>query len=186
MRAILIEALRPDDVNRLAKALGLPGQESPYKKLHAVNIRKNSNREKALFDFFEIQVPESEQALEKADTEDVLPDRGLFPHQLQAEKDVRTNLEGSGSRTMLHMPTGAGKTRTAMRVVASYLFKSGIGFVMWLSYSEELCEQAMEEFQSMWKAAGDRPVKTVRFYGKTHQTCSHSAKSIVEYSWWPA
>ena len=165
-RNTLFEALRPGEANELSGQLGLPKQADSYIALRNTRIKQNSDREKILFDFFETPVPKQESIEEVAEVESIYPDRGLFPHQLEAEKDVKRHLEDRGHRTMLHMPTGAGKTRTAMRVVASYMFEKRTSFVVWLSYSEELCEQAMDEFQRMWKAAGDRPVETVRFYGK--------------------
>ena len=166
MRNVLFEALRPDEANYLLNILGMSGRDKPYSVLCGAHIRKNSEGENGLFSFFEASVPEPERMPEVADVENIRPDRGLFPHQLEAEKNVKRDLERAGHRTMLHMPTGAGKTRTAMRVVASYMFQERTCFIVWLSYSEELCDQAMAEFQNMWKAAGDRPVETVRFYGK--------------------
>jgi superfamily II DNA or RNA helicase len=50
------------------------------------------------------------------------------------------------------MPTGSGKTRTAMNVVANYLRNREKGVVVWLAHSEELCEQAADEFAKAWGA----------------------------------
>lgn len=166
MRNVLIEALRPDEANDLLDKLGISDQDEPYETLCNAHIRKNSEIENELFSFFETPVPKPEPVQEVDGVENIHPNRGLFPHQLEAEKNVKKDLEGTGHRTMLHMPTGAGKTRTAMRVVASYMFEERTCFIVWLSYSEELCDQAMAEFQNMWKAAGDRSVETIRFYGK--------------------
>lgn len=164
-RNLLFEALRPEEAKLLAGSLALRGND-PYRELLEAHIRKNSKKESELFEFFEEVVPEPEPEIEASDVEEILPSRGLFPHQLEAVKEVREALEGSGHRVMLHMPTGAGKTRTAMRAVASYMFEKREAFVIWLSYSEELCDQAVDEFQRMWMAAGDRPVQTVRLYGR--------------------
>ena len=164
-RNLLLEALRPEEAKILASSLALQGN-NPYRELLRARIRKNSEKESKLFKFFEEAVPEPEPEVETNDVEEILPSRGLFPHQLEAVKEVREELEGQGHRVMLHMPTGAGKTRTAMRVVASYMFEKREVFVVWLSYNEELCDQAVDEFQRMWAAAGDRPVQTVRFYGR--------------------
>lgn len=165
MRNILFESLRRDEARELLYKMGLDQDAEPYTTLCNMNIRKNTKTENELFNFFETVVPKPEHILEVSEVEKIQPQRGLFPHQLEAEKNVKRDLEETGHRTMLHMPTGAGKTRTAMRVVASYMFEKRKCFVIWLSYSEELCDQAMTEFQNMWKAVGDRPVATVRFYG---------------------
>ena len=165
IRNMVIEALHLDEAKDLAQLLGMY-EGDHYKALLGSRIRKNSDREKALFEFFEETIPEPEPENKANDVESIDPDMGLFRHQLEAEKDVESGLEEPGHRVMLHMPTGAGKTRTAMRAVASYMFKKTDAFVIWLSYSEELCDQAMHEFHRMWKATGDRRVQTMRFYGK--------------------
>ena len=167
MRSILFEALRPEEARDLADRLGLSRPGKPYVALCKAQIRRNSDAERTLFGFFEAHIPEPEPATRTVDTEIIEPDMGLFPHQLGAEKKIKIDLEGPGHRTMLHMPTGSGKTRTAMRIVASYLFEKRSSLVVWLSYSEELCEQAADEFRRMWKAAGDRDVKIVHFYGRS-------------------
>jgi len=43
------------------------------------------------------------------------------------------------------MPTGAGKTRTAMNVIAEQLREFPEQAVVWLAHNEELCEQAASE-----------------------------------------
>jgi superfamily II DNA or RNA helicase len=63
------------------------------------------------------------------------------------------------------MPTGSGKTRTAMNVVSNYLRARDRGVVVWLAHSEELCEQAAEEFVKAWEAIGSRPVPLIRYWG---------------------
>lgn len=37
--------------------------------------------------------------------------------------------------------------------------------VIWLAYSEELCQQAVIEFQKAWDCIGDRTISTYRFWG---------------------
>ena len=64
------------------------------------------------------------------------------------------------------MPTGAGKTRTAMHVIADHLRAREPGLVVWLASSEELCEQAAQEFEEAWGHLGDRGTKVYRFWGK--------------------
>ena len=168
MRNILFEALRLEEARELATKLGLSDFDQPYDTLRKVQIRRNSDAERTLFGFFETRVPDPESTTHTVDTEIIEPDMGLFPHQLGAEKKIKKDLDDPGHRTMLHMPTGSGKTRTAMRVVASYMFEKRSCLVVWLSYSEELCEQAADEFRRMWKAAGDRDVNIVRFYGRNN------------------
>jgi len=53
-----------------------------------------------------------------------------------------------------------------MRIIIDYLLKQEPTFVIWLAYSEELCEQAIEEFSKNWKSLGNRTVNVYRFFGK--------------------
>ncbi len=65
------------------------------------------------------------------------------------------------------MPTGSGKTRTAMEVIANSINSNTEGcLVFWLVYSEELCEQAVECFIDVWKHIGNKDVKLIRAWGK--------------------
>lgn len=53
------------------------------------------------------------------------------------------------SRAIIQMPTGSGKTRTAMELVCDYLneFKKD---VIWIANTEELCDQAFNSFNEVW------------------------------------
>jgi superfamily II DNA or RNA helicase len=76
------------------------------------------------------------------------------------------------NRMLVHMPTGAGKTKTAMEVVSDYLrCKSVLGgheknvFIVWLAHSKELCEQALDAFQNTWRLRGDYVINTYKLFG---------------------
>ena len=59
--------------------------------------------------------------------------RGLFDHQKRAAASVERFLRLGTGRAMLHLPTGVGKTRTAMSIVASHLRTHGATLVLWLA-----------------------------------------------------
>ena len=94
----------------------------------------------------------------------IQPIRGLFPHQKRAASEVERYLYNEDGRTMLHLPTGVGKTRTAVSVVASHLRTQGMGVVVWLAATRELLEQACSEFMATWKSVGDRNVDCLRYW----------------------
>ena len=96
--------------------------------------------------------------------ETVAPQRGLFPYQKRAASAVERYLYFEDGRAMLHLPTGTGKTRTAMSIVASHLRSRPSGLVVWLAATRELLEQAADEFESTWRAVGDRQVDCLRFW----------------------
>jgi DNA repair protein RadD len=76
------------------------------------------------------------------------------------------------NRMLIHMPTGAGKTKTAMELVSDYLrCKSVLGgfdnsvYVLWLAHSKELNDQAVETFCNTWRLRGDYNIDMFRIYG---------------------
>lgn len=75
------------------------------------------------------------------------------------------------SRFMVQMPTGSGKTRTAMEVVASFLNEKQ-GIVVWVAHAEELCEQAYQAFVDVWRHIGRSQITLLRVFGKTNNAPS--------------
>ena len=89
----------------------------------------------------------------------------LFDHQRVAAARVLVALSSSPHKTVLHMPTGSGKTRTAMHIVAAYLRQHEPTVVFWLAQNAELLDQAADEFENAWHYLGDRETGLVRFWG---------------------
>jgi len=159
----------------LAQRLQLAGE--PYQALTAMTVRRGTQKAAELLDFFAI-IDEAEQRALPPSSESVVPTHGLFAHQRLAARRVLEGLDGDPQRVMLHMPTGSGKTRTAMSVVANILNRSEPGLVVWLAHSEELCEQAVDEFKSAWRALGNRPVDIQRWWG-SHALSSPGRDGVV-------
>lgn len=163
-RSYLLSLLRPEHAASLAGDLGL-GAESPYDALQTIRIRKNSIRQKYLLAFFGIVPSDVEATNRLGSLAEISPHYGLFDHQRIAQHEVLDALRSSERRVLLHMPTGAGKTRTALHVVASELRRRKSTVIIWLAYSEELCDQAASEFEKSWSYLGDRTVNLYRFWG---------------------
>ncbi|MCP3733832.1 DEAD/DEAH box helicase [Sphingomonas sp. RP10(2022)] len=89
---------------------------------------------------------------------------GLFPHQRAVVRRTVAIIGGGKGRTVVHMPTGAGKTRTAMHIVARALNEAEPALVVWLASSRELVEQAAETFGLAWSQLGNRTVTLQRFW----------------------
>ena len=175
MRNALIMGLGRTSAARLAEALGL-GTDDAYGAIAGLSFVKNSASERILFEFFGGGWAEYEAAAKQPDTEAAEAARPLFDHQIKAIERIKRVLEAAGSRVLLHMPTGAGKTRTAMRVVADTFLEDRSALVVWLAYNEELCEQAIDEFKSAWRHAGNKAVPVRRFFG------SHSPDVLADDS----
>ena len=79
------------------------------------------------------------------------------------EAEITTN------RFIITMPTGAGKTKTAMQIVANFLnggkVKNESRQVLWIADKEELCQQAVDGFMEVWPHFGKIPIKLYRFWG---------------------
>jgi superfamily II DNA or RNA helicase len=74
--------------------------------------------------------------------------------------------DGRALKGMVELPTGAGKTRVATETVLR-LFIDGemSGTVLWIAQSEELCEQAVQTFGTVWRWLGDeRPLTIGRLW----------------------
>ena len=89
----------------------------------------------------------------------------LFDHQRAAADRVMDALADTPHKVVLHMPTGAGKTRTAMHIVATHLRQHEPTVVCWLAQNAELLDQAADEFENAWRYLGNRETGLVRFWG---------------------
>ena len=68
-------------------------------------------------------------------------------------------------RAVLHLPTGVGKTRTAMHVVADSLRAYEPSVVIWLASGKELLDQAVGAFKEAWTHLGTRPLQIGTMWG---------------------
>ncbi len=168
-RTAVIESLSQEDADRLVRFLQLPEDEDPWSVLTNQNFIRGSHSTNVLFSFLGHPLEEDDGELPNTlDQTTITPFYGLFDHQIKACREaIRLLSEGSRPRVMLHMPTGAGKTRTAMNIIAHF-FRELLNtnqVVLWLAHSEELCEQAAKEFESAWSILGNRDLPLHRCYG---------------------
>ena len=77
------------------------------------------------------------------------------------------NSENLLGRFLIHMPTGTGKTKTAMHVITNYLNFSlkKKGLVIWVAHTKELLQQAYDTFVKTWSHLGDGEVNVYRLWG---------------------
>jgi DNA repair protein RadD len=162
-RSDLFELLRPLEASDLAMAIGLPGD--PYEALAKSKITRGSQAFKLCCSYFGLPEEPKEAHVLTPAVSSVGPHYGLFPHQQRAVLTTCDALETGRRRVVLHMPTGAGKTRMAMHILCRHILKYESTVVVWLANSEELCEQASEEFTEAWKYLGDRSIGLFRFWG---------------------
>lgn len=106
-------------------------------------------------------------AMAYAESSVVEPAYGLHPYQRQVLNDTVSALSVGSRRTVIHMPTGAGKTRVACHAACHMLKQHGAEgkVVVWLAATEELCAQAAADLSLAWSHLGDRPIQIYQLWG---------------------
>lgn len=163
----------------LASALGLPADPLPsiYRRLAADLAARDDLTQ--LFSFFGVVRDERAHRLRQATTRTIDAGYPMFEHQRVAAAKVVGTLEHEPHRVLLHMPTGAGKTRTAMHIVCEHLRRHGPTLVSWLAGSPELLEQAADEFERAWASLGDRPVSLFRNWGNQNPNLTEARDGLL-------
>lgn len=171
LRSILIDLLKPEEIRLIADTLGFlnSNEKNYYSFLKKKNIIAGSQDELLLFNFFNM-VPtyRKSEVMNFSAREPLKGGYELFPHQREAINNIEKKLRVYPHRVLLHMPTGSGKTRTAMNLISEYLRKSEPTLVIWMASTEELCTQAFKEFQKAWSYLGNRNIGIARLWGKNH------------------
>ena len=172
-RTILLSTVPAHKIAELEDRIGLN-----INRLRQKNELEQPLR-RSLLGFFGLTTTADRYADTSESLETVMPARGLFPHQKRAASAVEQYLYFEEGRAMLHLPTGVGKTRTAMSIVASHLRTRSTGLVLWLATSRELLEQAVDEFESTWSAVGDRQVNCLRYWSSYDPPLDNVTDGIV-------
>ncbi len=163
-RQTLLDLLPAEAARSLAVDLGL-NTDKPYDSLRRFRPLKGSLGERRLFSALGVVPVELDEPELAPAISEVTSHYSLFAHQRLASRGAQALLDSAPNRVLLHMPTGSGKTRTAMHLVARELRRHEPCLVVWLAYSEELCEQAASEFDAAWRHLGDRSLSVYRFWG---------------------
>ncbi|CAM8655832.1 SSL2 DNA or RNA helicases of superfamily II [Oxalobacteraceae bacterium] len=174
----LLLMLTPDEAKKLANCFNWDGKGDVYEFLLNKNFGREAERQ-VLFNFFDVDMPTVQRKELAPAIADVSPSFGLFPHQARALREVENYLKQEPRRALLHMPTGSGKTRTAMNIVANYLRERERGVVVWLAHSEELCEQAWDEFTRAWGALGIRTIPVIRYWGAYEEDLRNIQDGVI-------
>lgn len=169
-RTVVLRMLPLTKARELANKLGSSTGRDLYDDLCA--IASDRSRLPELFSFFGVVRDARAPADVAPDVRNAQARYALFDHQRAAAQRVLRVLAESPRKVVLHMPTGAGKTRTAMHIVASHLTRAEPTVVCWLAQNAELLDQAADEFEAAWGSLGNRPVDIVRFW-------SHRGSNIL-------
>lgn len=112
---------------------------------------------------------------EHQEAEFVVPGKVLLPELHPFQRHIGAELgsvlttrddDGRALKVMVELPTGAGKTRVATETVLRLFIDGGlVGTVLWIAQSQELCEQAVQTWSTVWRGLGDeRPLTIGRLW----------------------
>lgn len=163
MREHIIRMLPFPKARELANRLGTSSGRSLYQDI--CNKATDASSMPILQSFFGIVQDTRAPAGIAPDFTQINAGYALFDHQRLAADRVLYALNKESRKVVLHMPTGAGKTRTAMHIVAEHLRKREPTVICWLAQNAELLDQAADEFERAWRSLGNRKTNIVRFWG---------------------
>lgn len=124
--------------------------------------------------------PQSKFKVKESLSKAYLPYKRLKDFQYDVYKDAESILDINLARFIIQMPTGSGKTRTAMEFICEALNRTHEnGVVIWLAHSGELCEQAIECFKEVWVHIGERPLSIIRCWGQTPKLPSEEDGTLL-------
>jgi DNA repair protein RadD len=181
-RNILINLLKSSEANLLSQILGINQKglnRDIFSSLINKNFRRGSKQEESLFYFFKLSPPALNLQQNSIPMIHTQGSYQLFSHQRVAALKVKESLDTYPFRVLLHMPTGSGKTRTAMNIIADLFRSKEPSLVIWLAASEELCQQAVDEFEKAWSFLGNRALPIYRFWGNKNIDPSSIKEGLI-------
>jgi len=93
-----------------------------------------------------------------------------YPHPYQnlvkLELEERIRKSSGKYRALVVMPTGSGKTRTAVEFMIDFIRSRKKSNILWIVESPNLSEQSLQTFKSLWQLRGDRLIKVHRCFSK--------------------
>jgi len=192
IRNCLFDTFTKNEIESLSKIISKSEKKNYYTFLKNLTFKKNSKEMNSLKKFFEIQeVNDNEDDEVKTETIEinlkinenskVKPLYPLFDHQIKASYEAIELLESKKPRAFLHMPTGSGKTRTAVNIMSMLLRKKTENLCMfWLANKEELCDQAMNEFYKSWQILGNQEIKIIKHFGGIRSNLKEINSDLAE------
>ena len=175
VRKLLINCMSVAKQRELASRLGI----SQTLDLASFSPTENAEVWQRFLGFFGIDVRSAVKFSIEPTHSKVTARFDLFPHQKRVADRAMEVVQDSHGRAILHMPTGAGKTRTAMHVLCRFLIANSPSLVVWLAGSYELLDQASDAFHSAWHNLGDRSVELVRVWGDHSPNFSTLEDAVV-------
>ena len=178
VRLLIFYSLPHDDLEYLCKKYTKNTFLKPYDKALALSIlpwKFDSEFVAEISKMFEIEfqfLPRENvyipSIIEISKFKAFLP---LHDYQEDVKANIINELLSSNSRFLIQMPTGSGKTRTVEQSLIEFVNKIEYRLdkpkvIIWLAHTEELCEQAIETFVSLWPHFSDNQFNIYRIFGE--------------------
>ena len=164
-RELIIDALKENEAHLFGKMFDIQSKNI-WDSLKNINFNKQKNID-AFLQLFEIDLIEKinlKSPDDKINPIVITPSYSLFSHQIDVLNKINNLLDKPVKRALLHMPTGAGKTRTAINIVCNYLKENTKSLTVWLAHTEELCQQAHDEFNKAWAIIGNKKTQSFKLF----------------------
>ena len=87
-----------------------------------------------------------------------------FSYQSLIIYRVLKKLKIPNSKCLIQIPTGAGKTKIAMTILANILLENPDARIIWLANNRELLEQARNAFMKIWIHVGQNPINVLNLW----------------------
>jgi DNA repair protein RadD len=173
-----------------------------YKESFRKSIQDEILTKKILYKYFSITTKATIIAEETSSSITIIPyskeelyscDKiylNLHDFQIRVKDRITSSFQDkTKKRILVQMPTGSGKTRTAVeylidniRTSSSTLYNNNV--YLWFTNSIELSVQAFDTFTELWKFKGDRSIGAHKLFGDTrtdqiYDTISRENVSII-------
>jgi len=185
-RKLLLSRLNQQELSRLASDLGMD-PEANFRGLverisalpwsdnaHSAIIADNLRIPRAFVPVAP-EAPPDRETVRNPDN----PFKSLKDFQVSVFNNAKGRLQYPLQKMLIQMPTGSGKTRTAMEIICTFLNENQGRSVIWLANSEELCEQAIESFREVWSHIGLFKIDLIRAFGPHGLAIPERASFIV-------
>ena len=176
VRQKIIETFGSEELDFFINFSNLEAQEKKEKLKSFLNhswARKNLYTQKWL-EFFGLSDDYLPITTKKEVSFEIIEaERNLYPYQKKIkDRLVKILLSEKVKKILLHMPTGAGKTRTSIEAIVDFWrFNSNDNaYIVWLVEETELCKQAEETFVELWEKRGDRDLNLIKLWGNNTVT----------------
>lgn len=196
IRKILIKSLSPSELMRLAESLEISNTQNMsdlIELIASIKWKWNDIKCNKISEFLQISdiYIEHDNALPSFDVEikdsiikkntDIKNFYELHSFQYTIRDEVIERFaKYQDSKVLLQLPTGAGKTRTAIHTVIQYIKLFNVqGNILWLSYSPLLLNQAEDTLKEIWPVLGNSDLMSFHHIQDYLQNHLNNTKSIL-------